>query len=255
MIRSIDLIADLGEGFGAYEMADDAGILEWVSSANIACGFHAGDPRTMMRVVELAAEKSVGIGAHPGFPDLAGFGRRDMRLSCQEVLTDTLYQIGALNAFVKANGARMQHVSPHGRLANAATGNREYAEAIAEAVRRFDPGLIVVTQAGELEHAARRRGLSVGLLLFADRAYHEDGSLVSRDDPRALIKDEAEVLERCVKMVAEGKVTTLTGREIEVTGDSLLLHGDTADSLRLAAKIVEALRRAGVTVRRLGESV
>lgn len=255
MHRSIDLIADLGEGFGAYGLADDAGLLERVSSANIACGFHAGDPRTMMSTVALAAAKGVGIGAHPGFPDLVGFGRRDMRLSRHEVITDTLYQIGALGAFVRANGATMQHVCPHGRLANVSTVNREYAEAIAEAVCRYDPQLIVVTQTGELEHAAKRRGLKVGLLLFGDRAYHEDGRLVSRDDPRALIHDETEVVERCVKMVTEGKVTALGGREIEVSGHSLLLHGDTAGSLRLTIKIVDALGRAGVKVRRLAESV
>lgn len=253
MSRVIDINSDLGEGFGSYTMTDDSQLLELVSSANIACGFHAGDPRTIAHAVEQAVQNGVGIGAHPGFPDLVGFGRRDMNLTPLEIKTDVLYQLGALSAFVKASGGRLQHVSPHGQLGNMAAVNRKYAEAILDAIGLFDPSLIVMAVPGELIDLAKQRGLRAATILFADRAYNDDGSIVSRKEPNAVISDPAYVVERCVRMVVEGKVTSITGREIEVKGHSLLLHGDTAGSLDLARKITTALREAGVEIRKLGE--
>lgn len=253
MKPTIDLVSDLGEGFGCYTIADDAGMLELVSSANIACGFHAGDPRTMAKAVELAVKNDVGIGAHPGFPDLIGFGRRDMNLSSWEITTDILYQLGALSAFVRFYGGQLQHITPHGRLGNLADTDRKYAEAIIDAVIRFDPSLIVAVPEGELAHLGKQRGLKVATLMLGDRSYHDDGSLVNRREPNAVIHDPEIVIKRCVRMAVEGKVTSITGRDIWKKGDSLLLHGDTKGSLELARRIRSALVEAGVEIRKLGE--
>ncbi|MDU4961438.1 MAG: 5-oxoprolinase subunit PxpA [Sporomusaceae bacterium] len=253
MNPTIDLVADLGEGFGAYTIADDAGMLALVSSANVACGFHAGDPRTMARAVELAVKNGVAVGAHPGFPDLVGFGRRDMNLTAWEITTDVLYQLGALDAFVKAHKGRLQHITPHGRLGNLADTDRKYAEAVLDAVVQFDPSLIIAAPEGELVHLGRSRGLKTAILLLGDRAYNDDGSLVSRSQPNAVIHDPEAVTERCVRMALEGTVSSITGRIITKKGDSLLLHGDTAGSLEIARKIRQALVTAGVEIRKLGE--
>lgn len=250
---NIDISSDLGEGFGDYTMADDSSLLELISSANIACGFHAGDPRTMASAVEQAFNNDVGIGAHPGFPDLVGFGRRNMHLTSREITTDVLYQIGALSAFVRATGGHLQHVSPHGQLGNLSVVDRNYAEAIALAIMKYDSSLIVVTQPGELDIAARQLGLKVANLIFADRAYKEDGTLVSRKEENAVIHDPQIVVQRCVRMVVEGKVTAVTGKDIEVDGHSLLIHGDTPGSLKLARLIRDALVNAGVEIRKLSD--
>jgi 5-oxoprolinase (ATP-hydrolysing) subunit A len=251
MNRFIDINADMGEGFGRYKIADDSDLLKIISSANIACGFHAGDPRTMAKAVEEAVQNGVGIGAHPGFPDMVGFGRRDMNLTPLEITTDVLYQLGALSAFTKMSGARLQHISPHGRLGNLAVIDRKYAEAIVEAVVRFDPSIIIVTQPGELANIAKQQGLRVAFHIFADRAYNDDGTLVSRREPHSVIHDPDIVVPRCVRMVVEGKVETVTGRDISVTAHTLCLHGDTPGSIELAQKIKNALIEAGVEIRKL----
>lgn len=253
MKKYIDIISDLGEGFGSYTMADDSHLLELVSSANIACGFHAGDPRTMASAVKKSIENNVGVGAHPGFPDLVGFGRRHMELTSWEITTDILYQIGALSAFAKAYGGKLQHVTPHGRLGNLSVVDHRYAEAIVEGIAKFDPSLIIVTMPGEMADIANQKGLKVAYTLLADRAYNDDGTLVSRDHPNAVIHDSEEVVKRCVRMVLEGKVTTITGRDMEVNGQSLLLHGDTQGSLKLAMQVKNALLDAGVEIRKLGD--
>ena len=170
MGSTVDLVADLGEGFGAYRMGDDEALLDVVTSANVACGFHAGDPRIMDRTVAACAERGVSVGAHPSFPDLAGFGRRAMDLTPDEVRTDVLYQVGALQAFAAAHGTRVRHVAPHGRLGNLVATRADYAEAVAEAVASVDPSMIVLAQDGELAVAARARGLAVGVVGIADRA-------------------------------------------------------------------------------------
>lgn len=254
MKACIDLVADLGEGFGCYNIVDDASMLELVSSANVACGFHAGDPRTMAKAVEAAVKNGVGIGAHPGFPDLVGFGRRDMNLTSWEITTDIIYQLGALDAFVKIYGGHLQHITPHGRLGNLADTDRRYAEAVIDAVLRFDPSLTIVVSEGELARLAKEHGLKVATLLLGDRSYNDDGSLVNRREPNAVISDPEAVLKRCVRMVVEGKVASINGHDIEKRGDSLLLHGDTAGALEMAKKIRRALVEAGVEIRTLGKS-
>jgi UPF0271 protein len=251
----VDLVADLGESFGAYRMADDAALLEIVTSANVACGFHAGDPRVMDATVAACVQRGVAIGAHPGFGDLVGFGRRDMALTPHEVTTDVLYQLGALHAFARTHGTPLRHITPHGKLGNRAMTEPGYAQALVEAVRGFDPSLIVVTQEGVLAELARAAGLTVGVLGLADRAYLDDGTLVPRSRPGAVISDPAAVAERVVRMVTEGVVTSITGRDIPVACDTVLLHGDTAGAVSLARTIRDDLTRAGVEICPLPEIV
>ncbi|MEK5230436.1 5-oxoprolinase subunit PxpA [Lysinibacillus sp. FSL K6-0232] len=253
MGRVIDIISDLGEGFGLYEAADDASIIEIVSSASVACGFHAGDPRTMALAVNEAIKKGVGVGAHPGFPDLLGFGRRNISVTPWEVKTDVLYQLGALDAFVRVAGGKLQHICPHGSLGDLSMVDTECAAAMLEAVIEFNPSLVIVTQTGELERLAREQGMKVAKLIFADRAYNDDGTLVSRRNPNAVLHDKDIVIERCVRMVLEGKVTTITGKEITVDGESILIHGDTVGSLALARDIKAALIDKGVEIKRLAD--
>lgn len=251
MPRSIDLMADLGEGFGRYAVGDDDALLEVVTSANVACGFHAGDPRVMDRTVAACVTRSVGIGAHPSFPDLVGFGRRTMVLTADEVYTDTLYQIGALQAFAQSHGCQVRHVTPHGRLGNLVVTDRNYAVAVARAVTRFDPSLIIVTQEGELAAAGREAGVDVAIMGLADRAYNQDGTLVARSLPNAVITDALEVADRVVRMVTEGVVRSVSGVDIPVHCDTVLLHGDTAGALELARTVRERLISAGVDIRAL----
>ncbi|MFD8492747.1 LamB/YcsF family protein [Amycolatopsis sp. NPDC059657] len=244
----VDLVADLGEGFGAYRVGDDAALLDIVSSANIACGFHAGDPRLMEETVAACARRGIGIGAHPGFPDLVGFGRRAMELTADEVRTDVLYQLGALSAFTTACGTRMRHVTPHGRLGNLAMSERPYAEAVVDAVAAFDRSLTMVTQGGVLAETARKAGLPVAILMLADRGYRDDGTLVPRRDPGAVITDPAEVAARVVRAVTGGVVRTVTGHDLPIACDTVLVHGDTPGAVDLARGIRGALREAGVDI-------
>ncbi|KAB7667751.1 LamB/YcsF family protein [Bacillus sp. B1-b2] len=249
----IDICADLGEGFGKYSITDDDRILEIVSSANIACGFHAGDPRTIQKAVQSAKKFGTGIGAHPGFPDLVGFGRRNMDLTYEEVYTDVLYQVGAISAFTKANDVNLQHILPHGQLGNMANDSPIYAAAIAEAIKDFDSSLIVMTQPGCLLEACKERGLTTAITIFADRAYHVDGSLVSRKEPNSVITDPETILTRTLKMVLEKKVTAITGEEMDIHGHTLLVHGDTEGSLQLIHQIKSTLLENGVEILPLGE--
>ena len=233
----IDLVADMGEGFGAYTMADDDGLLEVVTSANIACGFHAGDPRTMDRTVRACADRGVGVGAHPSFPDLVGFGRRAMDLTAEEVRTDVLYQLGALAGFAAAAGTRVGHVCPHGRLGNLVITRDDYAAAMCDAVLAFDPSIVVVTQAGAVVDAARERGLAIGMVAAIDRNYEDDGTLTPRREPDAVIHDPDVIAERTLRMVTDGTVVGRTGKVLPIQVDSVLLHGDGPDSLGLARRI------------------
>ncbi|WP_077618291.1 LamB/YcsF family protein [Bacillus sinesaloumensis] len=244
----IDIVADMGEGFGKYSIADDTKLLDLVSSANIACGFHAGDPQIMSQTVKQAIEKGVGIGAHPSFPDLVGFGRRKLDASTWEVTTDVLYQLGALSAFTKAHGGQIQHVTPHGALGNLVAIDSNYANAVLDAVELFDPNLIILSQPDELFFAAKERGLKTAAIIFADRAYNDEGKIVSRSEPNAVLHDPEVIVQRCLDMVINQKVTTITGKEIEVQGNSLLIHGDNKGSLELAEKIKTSLIDAGVEI-------
>lgn len=246
--RTIDLVADVGESFGRHLLGDDERILRTLSSANVACGFHAGDPQTMATTVRRCLENDVAIGAHPGFPDLVGFGRRAMELSRDEVRTDVVYQIGALQAFATAAGTRVVHVSPHGRLGSLVSTDTKYALGVADAVEQLDADLTVLTLPGELEHEARRRGLPVAVIGLADRAFEDDGSLVSRREPDAVLHDAERVVERALTMVLEGHVLSRNGHKVPVQCDSLLLHGDNSASIEAAERLRVALEEEGVRV-------
>ncbi|WP_281451046.1 LamB/YcsF family protein [Paenarthrobacter nitroguajacolicus] len=249
----IDLVADLGEGFGAYTIGDDSQLLEIVTSANIACGFHAGDPDIMATTVAECVRRGVGIGAHPSFPDLRGFGRRDMGLTADEVRNDVLYQLGALNGFAAFHGTKVTHIAPHGRLGNLVAVRADYANAVAEAAARVDNELIVVAQEGALATAARSEGLDVAIVGIIDRAYQEDGTLVPRSQPGAVLHDSAEIVERTLRMVTEGKLRCANGVDMEISVDTLLLHGDNPGAVDLARLIRSELVSAGVTVAPLAE--
>lgn len=249
----IDLVADLGEGFGAYRIGNDSELLDIVSSANIACGFHAGDPDIMNATVAQCVSRGVGIGAHPSFPDLRGFGRRAMDLAEDEVRNDVVYQLGALSAFAAFHGSRVSHVAPHGRLGNLVAVRRDYAAAVAEAAVRVDPELIVVAQEGALAKAARERGLRVALVGIVDRAYQDDGTLVPRGLTGAVLHDPKVIVERTVRMVCEGKISTVSGSDLEIQADTVLLHGDNAGAVELARVIRSELTAAGVSIAPLAE--
>lgn len=253
MARKIDLVADLGEGFGPWRMGDDAALLDVLTSANIACGFHAGDPRIMDETVRSCVERGVGVGAHPSFPDLQGFGRRDMGLTAEEVRTDVLYQFGALSAIAAFHGASVTHIAPHGRLGNLVAVREDYAEAVAEAARRIDPDLIVLAQDGKLADAARAAGLRVGIVGIADRAYEDDGTLVPRSEPGAVIHDSDEIRRRTVRMVVDGVIESRGGVLIPVACDTVLVHGDTDGAVALAKQIRGGLEEAGVEIAPLAD--
>lgn len=245
--HSVDLNCDLGESFGSYKIGNDKDILAYVTSANIACGFHAGDPATMRRTVKLALENGVAVGAHPGLPDLVGFGRRNMDITPQEAYDMVTYQIGALNAFVKAEGGIMQHVKPHGALYNMAAKNPNLAEAIAEAVYQVNPALILFGLAGsELVKAGIKTGLSTAQEVFADRTYQQDGTLTPRKLANALITNEAKSVEQVIRMVKEGLVRSQQGVDVAIQADTICIHGDCAHALEFARKIRLALQKADI---------
>ncbi|MFJ5700253.1 LamB/YcsF family protein [Arthrobacter sp. NPDC093139] len=250
---TVDLVADLGEGFGAYSMGDDAAMLEVVSSANIACGFHAGDPDIMHATVAECVRRGVSIGAHPSFPDLRGFGRRTMDLTADEVRNDVLYQFGALTAFAAYHGASVAHIAPHGRLGNLVATRSDYAAAVADAAFRVNPDLIVLAQDGELATAAAQRHLPVGIVGIADRAYEAEGTLVPRSQPGAVIHNPAAIVERTVRMVCEGLIETVAGTDLPIVADTILLHGDTPGAVQLARQVRAELEGAGVTIAPLAQ--
>ncbi len=247
MPGKIDFNCDMGESFGTYKLGYDEEVIRYITSANIACGFHAGDPMWMRTTVRLAEEHGVAVGAHPGFPDLHGFGRRNMAVTPDEAKTDVIYQIGALAAFTR--GKKLQHVKPHGAMYNLAVGGGDLARAICEAVLEVDPEMVLVVLAGTpWVHLATEMGLRVAREVFADRALNPDGTLVSRSTPGAVIHDTEEVVERSIKMVTEGKVTAISGEEISVSADTICLHGDTPGAVQLAASLRSRLEAAGVEI-------
>ncbi len=252
-MHRVDLNCDLGESFGAYTMGMDERILPFLTSANIACGFHAGDPGVMYKTVNLALKNKVAIGAHPGLPDLVGFGRRNMDISPREAYEMVVYQIGALYGFVKAAGGRMQHVKPHGALYNMAAKRRDLAEAIAEAIYQVDPELILFGLSGsELVFAGEKIGLVTAHEVFADRTYQKDGSLTPRKEPNALITDDQQAVAQVVRMVKEGTVLSQQGQDIVIKADTVCIHGDGAHALEFACKIREFLEKASITVQAVG---
>ncbi len=224
-------------------------VLERISSANIACGFHAGDPRTMEEAVLSCREHGVAVGAHPGFPDLVGFGRREMHVSAGEARTDLLYQVGALAAFCTSAGVELQHVKPHGALYNAAANDERLAQALIEGMLSLRPRPILLALSGSrLARMAEDAGLRVGQEVFADRAYRQDGTLVSRSVPGAVIRDPLAIARRAVRMIREGEVETIDAAAIPVRADSICVHGDTPGSTEIVRRLADALRQAKIEV-------
>lgn len=248
MTKRIDMVADLGEGFGPWRMGDDEALLDMLTSANIACGFHAGDPQIMEATVRACVERGVAVGAHPSFPDLVGFGRREMALTADEVRSDVIYQLGALQGFARYLGTVVAHIAPHGRLGNLVAVREDYAHAVVDAVAHVDRDLIVLAQDGCLADAATAAGLRVGIVGIADRAYENDGTLVARSEPDAVIHDPEVIRERTVRMVTEGLITSRHGQDIPVACDTILVHGDTAGAVTLARSIRDGLVGAGVSI-------
>jgi UPF0271 protein len=245
----LDLNCDLGESLGAWRMGDDERILAHVTSANIACGFHAGDPATMRRTVRSALAHGVALGAHPSLPDLHGFGRREMKIAPDEAYELVLYQVGALAGFCRALGAGLHHVKPHGALYNMAARDPALAEAIAHAVRDFDPGLILYGLAGgALIEAGRSLGLPTAAEVFADRTYRADGSLTPRSQPDAMLSDLQAALAQVERMVLHGEVLATDGSVVAVQADTLCIHGDEPGAADFARAIRAALIRHGVEI-------
>jgi UPF0271 protein len=249
-VASIDLNADLGEGFGVWRLGDDDAMLGIVSSANVACGFHAGDPAGLLSVCRLAAERGVRIGAQVSYRDLAGFGRRFIDIAPEDLLADVVYQIGALHALAQAAGSRVSYVKPHGALYNTIVTNREQAAAVAEAVQAFDPGLPVLGLASScFFDEAGRRGLRTVAEAFADRAYQPDGQLVSRRQPGAVLSDPAAIAERVRTMVTAGTVTAVDGSTITVSVESVCVHGDSPGAVRIATAVRDRLKSDGTDLK------
>ncbi len=249
----VDLNCDLGESFGRYTLGLDEEVIKYVSSANVACGMHAADPTVMAQTVRLAKAAGAAVGAHPGFADLQGFGRRNMDLAPAELHDLVLYQLGALDGFCRAAGIRLAHVKPHGAMYNMAVKNAALAEAICRAVRDFDPGLPILAPGGsELQRAAAEHDLPFICEVFADRAYQADGTLVPRKLPGAMITDEDEAISRVIRMVQEGKVRALSGEDITVKAESVCVHGDSPKALAFVQKIRAALLDAGIEIKRGG---
>ena len=245
----VDVNCDLGESFGRYQLGEQEEVLKYVTSANIACGFHAGDPTVMRKTVALAVENDVRIGAHPSFPDLIGFGRRQMYVEPQEAYDMVVYQIGALDAFLRLHNTQLQHVKPHGALYNMAAVDPSLAEAIAQAVKDVSPSLVLYGLAGsELTKAGEKLGLTVAHEVFADRTYQPDGTLTPRTEANALITDEQQSLDQIRQMVMEGSVRAVDGTNVKLQADTICVHGDSPHAVAFARRIYDGLRESGVNV-------
>ena len=254
MANRIDFNCDMGESFGMYKMGFDEEVIKHITSANIACGFHAGDPNWMRHTVKLAERNGVAVGAHPSFPDLSGFGRRNMVVSPEEARNDVIYQMGALQAFT--SDRKLQHVKPHGAMYNMAVADEELARAICEAVLEVDEDVALLALAGSgWIDIAEDMGLRVGREIFADRALNPDGTLVSRSAPGSVIHDTNEVVERSLRMVRDGKAKAINGDIIDVHADSLCLHGDTPGAVEMARALKQALEDESIEIKPLGELV
>ena len=244
--------SDVGESFGVYKLGLDEEVIPHITSANIACGFHGGDPGVMRKTIALAKQYGVEVGAHPGFPDLIGFGRRNIDASLEEIQDDVIYQMGALQAFATSQGLRLQHVKPHGALYNMAAANPTMWEPIADAVAKVDREIILVVLAPSkrerLLEIGRRFGIRIAFEAFPDRAYSRDGFLVSRREKGAVIHDQAVVAKRALKMALEGKVIAIDGTEIDLKADTLCVHGDNPAAVQIVKKIHADLKAAGVEV-------
>ena len=245
----VDLNADMGESFGPWVMGQDAAILDIVTSANIACGFHAGDPNVMARTIRTAIEKGVGLGAHPGFADLQGFGRRRLSLSGEELTNLVTYQLGAAQAMARAAGGSLRHLKLHGAMSNMASEDKEMARICYAAAEAVQPGIVIMTLAGTAQEAAAEElGLNRAGEIFADRAYNDDATLVDRSLPGAVIHDAALAGPRIAEMVREGAIITASGKRIRTRIDTICLHGDTPEALEIARSVRDALSGSGITL-------
>ena len=252
----IDLNCDLGESFGNYKIGMDEEVIPLISSANVACGYHASDPIVMQKTIAMTKKFGTAVGAHPGFPDLMGFGRRNLSVSPAEAKAYTLYQLGALDAFCRTQGVKLQHVKPHGALYNMAAKDYELARGICEAIYEFYKDLIVLAlSGGQLIRAGQDIGLRTALEFFSDRAYEEDGTLVNRRKEGAVITDEIEALARVVRMIKENKLTAITGKDISIKADSVCVHGDGVKALEFVKKIREKLTDEQIAIKPLAEIV
>lgn len=248
----IDLNSDLGESFGDYKIGNDQALLPYVTSVNVACGWHAGDPMVMDRTVALAKERGIGVGAHPGYYDLMGFGRRKMNLKPEEITNYIKYQVGALMAFTKSHGIRLQHVKTHGALGNLSMVDEATAHAVCRAVADLDEGLLLYSHSGaKLIDIAKQYGIRVVSEVYGDRGYTDDGMLAPRSMPGSMIHDVDEAVERSIRMICEGTVVSVTGKVIPVQADSLCVHGDTPEAVAFLERISQALRAKGIEIRNI----
>ncbi|MCK9798470.1 hypothetical protein BK634_08385 [Pseudomonas chlororaphis] len=249
-MRAIDLNSDLGESFGAWSMGDDAAMLDVVTSANVACGFHAGDPAGILRTLKAAVAKNVTIGAHVAYPDKVGFGRRNMDVASDELTADVIYQIGALQGLAKAAGTSVRYVKPHGALYNTIAHDRRQALAVIEAIRAIDPTLVLVALAGsELIELARNEGLQCVAEAFADRAYTPQGTLVSRREPGAVLHDPKLVAQRMLRLVEDGTIEAIDGSRTRIQADSICVHGDSPAAVEMARELRRVLENANLSLR------
>ena len=252
--NKVDFNSDIGESFGQYKLGLDERIVKYVSSANIACGFHAGDPMWINKTVQLAEKHGVRIGAHPSYPDLRGFGRRNMNIDPNEVKNDVIYQIGALTAFTADK--KLQHVKPHGAMYNTAVNDENLAEAICNAIIEVDSDLILLALSGSRwVSIAKEMGLKVAQEVFADRAINSDGTLVSRTLDGSVIHDPEIIAERTLKMVKHGYITSVTGEDVAVEVDSICMHGDNPEALQIAKEVKSELETSGINIVPLSELV
>jgi len=253
-MKMIDLNCDMGEAFGNYAMPNDDQLMDYISSANIACGFHAGDPGVMQQTVALAVKKGVAIGAHPGLPDLQGFGRREMKITASEAYQLTLYQIGALSAFVKAAGGKLNHVKAHGALYNMAAKDATLAKAIVQAVYDFDPDLMLYALAGsKMITEAKEKGIVTASEVFADRTYQDDGTLTPRSNHNAIVTSEENAINQVLNFALKQEVNSVTGNRIEVVAETVCLHGDGAHAVAFAKLIAERLKKEGISIKAPGK--
>lgn len=251
-IKRIDINSDLGESFGSYKIGNDERVLKHVTSANIACGFHAGDPIIIEKTVKMALNNGVSVGAHPGFPDLLGFGRRNMDVSPDDLRSYVIYQVSALNGFVRGFGGKIQHVKPHGALYNMAARDYRLARAVAEGVCFVDSDLVLIGLSGsQLIKAGQDVGIATASEVFADRSYTNLGELVPRSVEGAVIRDRDIAVKRVIRMIVEGKVRSIDGEDVEVIADTVCIHGDSEEALEFAVSIREALEKEGLEAKAL----
>ncbi|MEM2947081.1 MAG: 5-oxoprolinase subunit PxpA [Candidatus Bathyarchaeia archaeon] len=253
----VDINCDLGESYGTFRVGKDAEIMPHITSANVACGFHAGDPLTMAHTIALAKKYGVAVGAHPGYPDLMGFGRREMQLSSEEAKSYIIYQVGALLGFVKVYSLSLQHVKPHGAMYNTALKDRELSRAIAEAVAELDKNLIIFAPPkSTMAEVAANAGLRVAYEFFADRAYNSDGSLVSRRKPGAVIEEPEKVVKRAIQAIMEGVVEAFSGEVVELGRvHTICVHGDTPKAVKLVEALRKGLVKAGIEVKPVSQFI